>query len=103
MSFLRSIIIGTSEPGVRGKRQHNLNILPKITYLQVFEGPKTVHFDGSGLHENYKILPPKGKSTISFWKLITFYPNNKIWPNKLLKPKLSNHDNTQFVWVYLVV
>jgi len=39
------------------------------------------------------------KSTLSLWKLINFYPNKQIWPNKLIKLNLSNHDNTQFVWV----
>jgi len=38
------------------------------------------------------------KSKIFLWKLITFYPNKQIWPNKLVNLKLSNHDNIQFVW-----
>ncbi len=36
------------------------------------------------------------KSTLSLWKLITFYPNKQIWPDELIKLKLSN---TQFVGV----
>ncbi len=36
----------------------------------------------------YVILPPTRKSTFSLWKIITFYPNKQIWPNKLIKLKL---------------
>jgi len=51
---------------------------------------------------NWYILWPE-KSVLSLWKLLTFYPNKQIWPSKLIKLKLSNHDNTQFVWLKLVV
>jgi len=27
------------------------------------------------------------------------YHNKQIWPNKLIKLKLSSHDNIQFVWL----
>ncbi len=40
------------------------------------------------------------KVAFTLWKLITFYPNKQIWPNKLIKFKLSDHDNTQFVLNY---
>ena len=50
-------------------------------------------------HMRYFLRPEK--SCISLWKLITFYPNEQIWPNKLIKLKLSNHDNTQFVWTQI--
>ncbi len=52
-------------------------------------------------HMRYFLRPEK--SCISLWKLITFYPNEQIWPNKLIKLKLSNHDNNQFVWLKFVV
>jgi len=39
------------------------------------------------------------KSTLSLWKLITFYHDKQIWPNKLINLKQSNCDNTKFVWV----
>jgi len=45
----------------------------------------------------YTSSDPK-KSRISLWKLITLYPNKQIWPNKLIKLKLSNHDNDCNWW-----
>ncbi len=39
------------------------------------------------------------KSRISLWKLINFDSKNQFQQNKQIKLKLSNHDNTQFVWV----
>jgi hypothetical protein len=39
------------------------------------------------------MLPPTGKSTLSLWKLITFYPNKQIWPNKVIKLKQFNGEH----------
>ncbi len=45
-----------------------------------FLRPEKVHF----LFKNY----------FKYLIEVTFYPNKQIWPNKLIKLKLSNHDNT---------
>jgi len=45
------------------------------------------------------ILPPTLKKYTISSKINNFFPNKQIWPNKLIKLKQANHDNTQFVGV----
>jgi len=59
-----------------------------------------VHYYYYSLTTKYTSSYPQ-KSLISLWKLITFYHNKQIWPNKLIKLWLSNHNNTQLFWLKL--
>jgi len=63
---------------------------------------RTKYFFSPKNCKNKNFLRPE-KSTLSLWKLVTFYPNKQIWPNKLIEPKLCNHDNMKFVWSRIIV